>query len=113
MTPILANIVFDFFTRGGPLMWPILFCLFAALVVVAERGLWWWQLTRRTSRDGLNETFNAIGAGRFAEAAERSAAPQDPFLATVHEGLTTPIHLCWEQCNCEPRRKSSMRKSGC
>jgi hypothetical protein len=37
---MFANVVFDFFVRGGPIMWPILFCLTAALVVVVERALW-------------------------------------------------------------------------
>lgn len=88
MNPLFANIAFDFFTRGGPLMWPILLCLIASLVVVAERTLWWWQLGRRSRSETLNATFAAIAGGQFAQAAELSADPQDPFLATVNEGLT-------------------------
>jgi len=33
MHPFLANIVVDYFLRGGPIMWPILFCMVAALIV--------------------------------------------------------------------------------
>lgn len=83
-----ANIVVDLFLRGGPLMWPILACLVAAVFVVLERTLWWWNLDRRCGDKPLNDTFTAISDGRFNEAVEASAASTDPFLATVHEGLT-------------------------
>jgi biopolymer transport protein ExbB len=87
MKPLLANIVVDFFIRGGPIMWPILICLFAALFVVVERALWWWSFTRRSSEANLNETFEAITQGRFDQAVRLTRQGSDPFLATVHEGL--------------------------
>lgn len=88
MNPMLANVAFDFFIRGGPLMWPILFCLIASLIVVAERSLWWWQLARRSRSQPLNATFDAITEGKFARASELSSDRSDPFLATANEGLT-------------------------
>ena len=82
------NPIVDLFVKGGPLMWPILFCLLGALVVVIERWLWWWQLGRR-QRDGvLDQTFTAIARGRFVEAAQLCAGQRDPFLATVKDGLS-------------------------
>ena len=87
MSPVFANIVVDYFIRGGPIMWPILACLVAALVVVAERALWWWSLQRRVRKSALNNTFEAVAAGRFEDAARLTRGVDDPFLATVHEGL--------------------------
>lgn len=85
---MLANVVLNLFFRGGPIMWPILACLIAALIVVLERALWWWQLGRRTRGGVLDETCDAIADGRFAEATELSSDPHDPFLSTVNHGLT-------------------------
>ena len=87
MQPLFANIVVDYFIRGGPIMWPILLCLIAALVVVAERALWWWSLQRRVGEDKLNEAFEAIAQGQFEQAVRLTRQGNDPFLATVHEGL--------------------------
>jgi biopolymer transport protein ExbB len=87
MNFLLANIVVDYFIRGGPVMWPILLCLVAALVVVIERGLWWWSLQRRVREETLSETFEAIAQGRFEQAVRLTRQGNDPFLATVHEGL--------------------------
>jgi len=87
MNPLLANVVVDLFVRGGPVMWPILFCLVAALVVVAERAFWWWSLGRRERVDKLNEVFDAISQGRFEQAVRLTRQGSDPFLATIHEGL--------------------------
>lgn len=87
MNPILANIVVDFFDRGGPIMWPILVALLAALVVVAERSLWWFSLQRRTQSAELTESFEAISSGNFEQAIKLTTNTNDPFLKTVHEGL--------------------------
>jgi biopolymer transport protein ExbB len=87
MNPMLANVVLDFFLKGGPVMWPILLCLIAALVVMVERGLWWWQLERGTNSDTLNECFDAISAGDFETATELADGGVDPYLRTVREGL--------------------------
>jgi len=84
---MLANVVVDLFLRGGPVMWPLLLALVAALVVIAERSLWWWSLHRRTQAAELQESFNAIAAGEFDRAAQITARGHDPFLATVHDGL--------------------------
>ena len=86
-SPLLANIVLDLFLRGGPIMWPILFCFLAALIVVLERALWWWALARRTRSAPLEAAFTAISEGRFAEAEQLTRPADDPFLATVHQGL--------------------------
>ena len=87
MTPLFGNIVLDLFYKGGPIMWPILFCLVAALVVVAERALWWWNLGKRTRTDVLNESCAAISAGDFETALSLSAKGNDPFLRTLRDGL--------------------------
>ena len=87
MTPILGNVALNFFLKGGPLMWPILICLLAALLVVIERSLWWWKLSRETRTDIHSEAFAAISAGDFATALKLVARGEDPFLRTVKDGI--------------------------
>ncbi len=88
MNPLFANLVVDFFIKGGPVMWPILLCALAALVVVIERSLWWWQLGRRCGHAALDKSFDALAEGRFAEADKLSSDPRDPFLKVVNDGIT-------------------------
>lgn len=87
MKLMLANVVVDFFIKGGPIMWPILFALLAALAVIVERTLWWVSLGRRTGSEALSKGFDAIAAGEFGKAEEITRDNSDPFLSTVHEGL--------------------------
>jgi biopolymer transport protein ExbB len=87
MNVVLGNIVVDYFSRGGPVMWPILFAFVAALAVIVERSSWWWALRQRTHEDALSQSFDAIAAGQFDKALALSDRDDDPFLSTVHEGL--------------------------
>jgi biopolymer transport protein ExbB len=87
MTPVLGNIVLDLFLKGGPIMWPILFCLVAALAVVTERALWWWNLHKRTRLDLLNECYAGIAAGDFESALNLCAKGTDPYLRTFRDGI--------------------------
>jgi len=84
---ILANVVVDFFIKGGPVMWPILVAFLGALVVVVERALWWTNLRRRANSRALRDTFEAIAGGDFERAVRMTDGSDDPFLNTVHEGL--------------------------
>jgi biopolymer transport protein ExbB len=88
MTPMFANVVVDTFIKGGPVMWPILICLLAALAVVVERSFWWWSLTRRQAGGALNEVLDSVAQGQFEHAAQATRQSNDPFLATIHEGLS-------------------------
>jgi biopolymer transport protein ExbB len=83
----LANTIVDYFQEGGPIMWPILLALLAALTVVFERALWWWSLRRRTRSAIMERSFDAIASGDFAEALLLTDDPHDPFLQTIHDGL--------------------------
>ena len=87
MNPMLANVAVNLFLKGGPVMWPILFCLIAALVVILERALWWRQLRCRCDESVLREAFDALAAGDFNKATALTESPSDPFLLTVREGL--------------------------
>ena len=84
---MLANIVVDYFNKGGPIMWPILLALLAAITVVIERSLWWLALRRRSDPALLEQCLEAIETGDFKLATDLSKQDADPYLSTVHEGL--------------------------
>jgi biopolymer transport protein ExbB len=87
MYPILSNLVVDYFLKGGPIMWPILVALLAALTVFAERLLWWMSLQHHSREKKLEEAFEAIAAGEFDQAITLTTDTSDPYLHTVREGL--------------------------
>src|ERR1700722_16438363 len=84
---VLANVIWDYFNQGGPIMWPLLAAFLAALTVVLERAVWWLRL-RRSMRDKLLEqSFEAIATGEFEGALKLTSGGEDPLVRTVHEGL--------------------------
>jgi biopolymer transport protein ExbB len=84
---ILANLIVDYFLKGGPIMWPILVALLSAITVVLQRSLWWIGLRHRTHSAALIDTFDAIADGQFDKALQLTDSKNDPFLTTVHDGL--------------------------
>src|SRR5690349_14377121 len=88
MNFMFANVAVDFFVRGGLVMWPILAALLAALVIIIERSLWWLSLSRRSNSEKLAESFAAISDGDYERAIRLTDHNTDPFLQTVHHGLT-------------------------
>ncbi|MDR1498457.1 MAG: MotA/TolQ/ExbB proton channel family protein [Puniceicoccales bacterium] len=84
----IANVVVDFFVKGGPIMWPILLCFIASLVVLVERALWWGCLSKRYEEERLNVVFTALTMGEFATVVAETDDPSDPFLNTIHKGVT-------------------------
>jgi biopolymer transport protein ExbB len=87
MNPNPTNIIVEYFLQGGPIMWPILFALLAALTVILERSLWWWSLQRRTREPALRKSYDAIASGDFQNALDLTDHQDDPYLRTVHQGL--------------------------
>jgi biopolymer transport protein ExbB len=82
-----ANFIVNQFQEGGPIMWPILAAFIAAATVVTHRSIWWWLLYRRTRGMRLEKLYDDIAAGRFGEALAATADGDNPFLATIREGL--------------------------
>jgi biopolymer transport protein ExbB len=87
MNVSLANIIVDYFQEGGPIMWPILLALLAALTIILERSIWWWSLRRRTRSAFMDQSFDAIASGDFDRALDLTDNENDPFLQMIHEGL--------------------------
>ena len=87
---LLANIVVDFFIKGGPIMYPILAVVVMALCVIVERVFWWTHTALKRSPRQLEAVYEALQEGNLAEAIRRSAGAADPVLRMVHPGLNLP-----------------------
>jgi len=86
--PVFANVVIEVFDKGGPIMWPLLFCFVAALLVLLERAFWWAAIARRENSPRLNAVLGRVAAGDAAGAAALcDASPADPFLRVVRAGI--------------------------
>ena len=95
---MFANIVFEFFLKGGPVMWPLLLCAVGAVAVVGERTFWWWRESRKRDMARRKELLVALEHSD-AEKAERSAqGSEDPVIRMVrqslnHEHTSIPVAL--------------------
>jgi len=84
---MLANIIIEYFYKGGPVMWPILVTAIVAVAVVGERIFWWWRESLRRAPQTLEKILGALENGDFKEAARLSRDSQDPIIRTVFHGL--------------------------
>lgn len=84
---MLANIVLQFFLKGGPVMWPILICAIVAVAVVGERAFWWWRESRKRDPQKLEQILAALENSDVAAAKSISKETEDPVIRVVRHGL--------------------------
>ena len=84
---MLANIIVEFFLKGGPVMWPILICAFVAVAVVGERSFWWWREGQKREPQKLEQVLLALENSDVAGATKISEGSGDPIIRMIHRGL--------------------------
>jgi biopolymer transport protein ExbB len=89
---MLANIVFQFFTEGGPVMWPILISALVAVAVVGERTFWWLRESRRRDPQKLEQVLAALENANTTAAKQLAAGSDDPVIRTIYHGLEHAGH---------------------
>src|ERR1017187_6653543 len=95
---MVANIVFQFFLKGGPVMWPILLSALAAVAVVGERAFWWWRESRKRDVPRREKLLAALENSDVEEAQRFAQGSEDPVIRIIrqtlnHEPPSTPVAL--------------------
>ncbi len=83
----MANIIFEFFGKGGPVMYPILLCALVAVAVVGERSFWWLRESSRRDPKKLEEILAALENGDVPAASKIAEGSPDPVIRMIHNGL--------------------------
>ena len=84
---MLANIVLQFFLKGGPVMWPILVCAFVAVAVVGERAFWWWRECQKRDPQKMEQLLAALENADAPAARQIAAGSDDPIIRMIRHGL--------------------------
>src|ERR1700735_5337283 len=84
---MLANIVFQFFTKGGPIMWPILISAIVAVAVVGERAFWWWRESQKRDPQKMEQLLAALENSDVVAATKIAEGSEDPVIRMVYRGL--------------------------
>ena len=95
---MVANIVFQFFLKGGPVMWPILACALVAVAVVGERAFWWWRESRKRDVPRREKLLAALENADVEEGQRLTQGAEDPVIRMIrhslnHEHTSIPVAL--------------------
>ena len=95
---MLANIVFQFFLKGGPVMWPLLLCALAAVAVVGERVFWWWRENLKRDLPRREKLLAALEHSDMEQSEKLAEGSEDPVIRMVrqslnHEHTSIPVAL--------------------
>ena len=83
-----ANIIFQFFLKGGPVMWPILLCALTAIAVVGERSFWWWRESAKRDLRRREQLLAALENADMEEARKLAEGSEDPVIRMIHHSLS-------------------------
>jgi biopolymer transport protein ExbB len=84
---MLANIVFQFFLKGGPVMWPILLCALAAVAVVGERVFWWLRESAKRDVQRRGRLLAALEHSDIDEGQKVAQGCEDPVVRMIRQSL--------------------------
>lgn len=87
---MFANIILQFFLKGGPVMWPILLCALTAVAVVGERAVWWWRESRKRDLQKREQVLAALENGDIEAATKIAQGSQDPVIRMIYHSLSHP-----------------------
>jgi len=85
---MFANIVLQFFLKGGPVMWPILICALVAVAVVGERTFWWWREREKRDPQKLEQLLAALEHSDVPSAKKIAEGSEDPVIRMIDRGLS-------------------------
>ena len=85
---MFANIVVQFFLKGGPIMWPILICALVAVAVVGERTFWWWREQQKREPEKMEQLLAALENSDHSAARQIAEGSADPVIRMVGRGLS-------------------------
>jgi biopolymer transport protein ExbB len=75
------------FTKGGPIMYPLLLCSIMAFTVVVDRAIFWWREGRRADEDRCDQIISLAGRGEFDQARELCRETDGPVGRILAAGL--------------------------
>ncbi|MBI4340967.1 MAG: MotA/TolQ/ExbB proton channel family protein [Candidatus Omnitrophica bacterium] len=80
--------MWHWFIKGGPVMWPLLVCSIVALAAIIERAIFWLQ--ERAARDPqlIHKVLHLTERGLLADAAAAAQAARDPVARIISNGLS-------------------------
>lgn len=82
----------EFFTRGGPIMWPLLGCSLVAIAVTIERAIFWWRDRLRRKPELVEKMFSHVEAGACEQAISVAGAKPDTSMRVLLAGLSHREH---------------------
>ena len=92
---MMANIVVEFFGKGGPVMWPILIAALVAVAVVGERAFWWSRESSRRDPRKLEQLLAVLENSDVPAALKIAEGSADPVVRMIYRGLNH-VHTSME-----------------
>jgi len=77
----------DYFYKGGPVMYPLLFCSLLALTIVIERFIFWIRENRNSDRRMLNEFMTLVENDDLSQAKDLTRGSGDFLIRVMVCGL--------------------------
>jgi biopolymer transport protein ExbB len=79
--------MWDFFVRGGPIMYPLLICSLISVTIIVERIIFWLAVKRGRDTFLISEMLQLAEKGHYEKAAQRARGTQDYIARVLLEGI--------------------------
>jgi len=87
-----VNFMTNLLIKGGPLMWPLLFCSILALAIMLERLMFWWRRAWNRNDDAVEMMLSGVESGQSGKALEDGRKSRDTTVQVLCYGLLHRRH---------------------
>lgn len=104
--------VVDLFSKGGPIMWPLLICSIVAVALALERVVNLVKIEMSADADLLGNIFGLVEKGRCDEAIATGKPSSDPAISVIVEGLIHRDHGLADAMQVEAEQQLDRMRTG-
>jgi len=100
------------FSRGGPVMWPLLFCSLVSVTLTIERAIFWWRERARDEKALIDRLIERVEQADDEGAMAAARAGRSAIARVLYSGLVHREHGLTEAMQVQAAEEIDRMKQG-
>lgn len=106
------DVIYDFFEKGGPIMWPLLACSLISVTISIERAIFWFRERSGDNDESIRVALDMFEKGDYAATVSELEKRDNYFARVLAQGVKQRDHGLVEVVQMAAGREIERMKAG-